>query len=334
MNTEPPSAKRRPHSPTKKDRAEENDVHQVAEGVYAAQIVTNKGETIYFGMELLDESSQTNWIRYKDHTDYLTKRNRGILTAYAQPEENYINYQEVTGYTDEEFAIYISKFKQTKQKNKNLLECIEGIGSGVVGFSPFADGKRYVAYISTTPITGKRDFSQQPNDRFITLKMYNEIYKGLIMSVGVDGGEALGYQNRGIFRNPDSFINGGHEHISLILHACTAAVMFKFFGRKYFVVSPVKAMHTLLAKEMPKDQMLTQSPNKNYGFGRLPEKIDTKALLSDPSIGQIVEEAFNHPSYGNGALLQPGEKYGIEFLHVIKIEALLELYKEALGKRA
>jgi hypothetical protein len=290
------------------------------------------GETIYYGMEVLDNENIPKWLNYAEHTRELTGE-RGLLVGLAQlslDEVKEMDLQKFTGFNDLELASYMNIIEQVRQKNPELAKAIRGVGSGIAGFVP--GYQRFVAYISKQPITGKFDFSNQPETQFVDVKTYNEIYKDILMSVGVNNGSTHVFENRGIFRNPASFLSGGHKNMSLMLHGFTAAVMSEFYGAQYFIVTPVKSMHTLLAKTIPSDQMLIAGDNRNYGFAQISEKLDTKTLFEEITSEELIEKAFQNPTYAPGEVLG-SEKYGFEKLHLIKIAALIELYNQTATKK-
>jgi hypothetical protein len=327
MEAESPSTKRRSSIPS-----EESKVVKIMDGVYAGQGIAPSGENIYFGMELVDEANLPKWVYYKRQTQRMTEEGRGLMHGLAQlslEKVKQFGLQKRIGYTDAELIDYMNIVEREQQRNPVLKNAVRGVYAGTLGFIPQADGNHYVAYISKKPITGRLPFLGQPQTDDVEVKTYNEIYADILMSVGVLDGPASAYENRGIFRNPASFLSGGYKNMSLKLHGFTAAVMSEFFDdKKYFFVKPVKSMHTILAKKIPADQMLIADDSHNYGFAQLPSGLDSKTLTQVKASEDVVEKAFENPLYASGRTLGPGEEYGFEVPHLIKIKALIDLYKK------
>lgn len=126
---------------------------------------------------------------------------------------------------------------------------------------PFASAT-YVAYISKKPITGPLSLPKTESN----LKIFKEKYKDILMSVGVrlDDSKPL-FENRGIFRNPFSVIEGGYSNIATQLHAFTGKVMKErvnqTLGGKeklYFSVSPINNMKDILVKKIGLERIKTK----------------------------------------------------------------------------
>jgi hypothetical protein len=78
--------------------------------------------------------------------------------------------------------------------------------------------------------------------------------------------------------------------------------------------------------------MLIAGDNRNYGFAQISEKLDTKTLFEEITSEELIEKAFQNPTYAPGEVLG-SEKYGFEKLHLIKIAALIELYNQTATKK-
>ncbi len=270
-------------------------IKRICEGVYAGQGVATRGEPIYFGMELLDKENSPKWERYRDHTDFMAcdKGLMYVLAKYALAENGSDFLQRAgffnpkyTGFTADELTAYMNHLKQKLQQNARTADLVRAVCMGSVHLFCLEDGSSYIAYVSKQPVTGRRPFLGQPNSRLITLKQFDEIYGDLLMCVGVyDIPGTNSYYNRGIFRNPSSFIYGGYKGISLKLHGFTGAIMSQLFENKKFLkVEPAEQMHMLLCNHIPHDQMFIDCCiDLNYGFPHRPDDF-SKTETSDEVI--------------------------------------------------
>lgn len=120
----------------------------------------------------------------------------------------------------------------------------------------------YVAYISKTPIKGPLSLPKTESN----LKIFKEKYKNILMSVGVrlDSRKPL-FENRGIFRNPCSVLEGGYSNIATHLHAFTGKVMKECVNptlgdkeKRYMSVSPINSMKELLVKKIGLERIKTK----------------------------------------------------------------------------
>jgi hypothetical protein len=83
---------------------------------------------------------------------------------------------------------------------------------------------------------------------------YVDKYGDLIMSVGVTISDVV--ENRGIFRNPLSVIEGGYAGIAMMTHSFTCmAVENNWPEVKTFRVRPLKKMGELFLNSLPKDKV-------------------------------------------------------------------------------
>lgn len=287
---------------------------EVAPGVYAGQTKVGN-EIVYFGMERLDQENLENWNKYKTNTRYKTQEGRGIFHVLAlQCIEKifppFIKMQQRTGFADEtEYLAYRNKVCEAVDKNANIPAAIAGIPGGIMGFMPDDTGDYYVVYASRKPINGRFPFAKDiPSS--ISLTQYYSFYQDILMSVGSENEKSTNkYENRGIFKNPISFIEDGDKYpgLSLKLHGFSAAVASHIFKNKqYMFVIPVPAMTRVLlgVKGWQRGDFLIDDKDLNdYSPGEL----EAIKIRSGPPISVGVGEPRIH----------------------IKIDALMKLYSGA-----
>lgn len=129
-----------------------------------------------------------------------------------------------------------------------------------------------VAYISKVPISGYFPFAFQ-KEGAITIREFNEIYRNIVISVGVYElfSKKKGYRNYGILRNPTSIIEGGYKNVAMQLHGFTAAVVRKFFPHKQYlmILNPLLKMQEMLCKNLKPEDMFIEHPGciKSHHWG-------------------------------------------------------------------
>lgn len=248
-------------------------VSEVSPGVYTAEGKTEKGENIYFGMELIDNASREIWRDYSNAAYILSKFLQKIVSS-LDDESKLKNLQQRadSGLSEEEFKDLKIQFrKRGLHPQGRLAEAISDIPGGIDGFmiepnmrGPFAPAT-YVAYISKTPITGPLALPKTESKKS-NFKTFKEKYTNILMSVGVrlDSNKPL-FENRGIFRNPCSVIEGGYSNISTQLHAFTGKVMKEYINQTlgdneklYMSVSPINNMKELLVEKIGLERIKTK----------------------------------------------------------------------------
>jgi len=109
----------------------------------------------------------------------------------------------------------------------------------------------HVAYVSKTPVTGIANLDKPPTDQYC-FGNYVTQYGHLIMTVGVKIND--GVENRGIFRNPWSVIQGGNGGTAMMLHSFTCMVVQQYWPSiEQFKVRPLKNMAEIFMKSVPKE---------------------------------------------------------------------------------
>lgn len=333
------------------------EVIQVCEGVYAGEGITSKGEKIYFGLELLDDSNRGHWQKYAMAVDEMSADSRGYITALIPTLKNDRNHPniEALGFNDEEYKNYAdllekNGFLDKGTKGKQKKEALRLTRSGTAGLN-FSSSK-YMAYISKEPVVGKFDFSKTPQKRGVNLKQFIDCYGKILMSVGVRDGTEEGfedsYTNRGIFRNPANMVEDTYKGISLLLHGFTAAAAPLVFGNKTFMsVNPTDSMHYLLIQNFNPGEMYIQypaflytdgirdlekleqvfiNPKTKKAFAPIPEDL---SILDDPEKEKIYLENFKQIA----EKIPPREEritiaFDFQFKHLIRAEVLAKYFKK------
>lgn len=107
----------------------------------------------------------------------------------------------------------------------------------------------HVVYVSKVPVASRVNFLTQSQsfDFGSTVEMYGN----LVMSVGVTIRDVV--ENRGIFRNPLSIIEGGHGSLAMMLHSFTCLVVKDVFPEvTTFKVRPLKKMGQIFLNSLPR----------------------------------------------------------------------------------
>lgn len=247
-------------------------VDQVGDGLYTGSGTAADGSTVYFGMERLDtDEHRTQWSQFSYACGERLINGRGYLRWLIQYIQNGLLWtpkiQEDIRKRDwwqlgeKEFATlclllkgrgFCDKGKVGDRKRQLLLH---GTSQGTCGFMPEAID--YVAYASKSPITGRVSFPLECPETFRDL---DRSYRPVVMAVGVFLHKGRLYQNRGIFRNPLSRIQGDTPGISVCLHAFTAKVVTSFLdpSKEYFGVRAVPQMAKILARTVGEQNVLSE----------------------------------------------------------------------------
>lgn len=319
-----------------------NDFEDLGNGVYAGQSVTQKGETVYFGCELVDSSNVEQWKRYASQCKILSQEGRGPLHVFAQISNQHpfpFPYDEdiktATGFTEAEFTVYIDTLFKKEAWKKT--EAIQGVCAGVCGFEIFKDDNQYVTYASKKPVKGR--FSFEKTEKSISVKDFSQVYDDLLMCVGTTFFDQLAahvpyYRNRGIFKNPANIIEGGYGNISLQLHGFSALVAkYKAPYIKYMLVSPIPSMQGILVKSLkPGDAFIGHNNDAPYvDFPPLIHLTDTQATLAQEGVNvidykdkELPESLVQYMGQKNDYLTR-GEG-ALERNNLIKVEALINIY--------
>ena len=206
------------------DQVRFGKVTKVTNGVYAGSAKLSNGQVIYCGMERLEESNYVGWKEYKKHTLKLVREGGGVLhylAATCEPTERTPYNDQIhslTGFTQEEYIQYLDLLYERNYGSKKAV-AVNNIASGANALDISISRELYVTYLSKKPVTGLFPFSQTAS--LITLKEFNRIYDDIIICVGtfITPKRIPLFINRGIFKNPKHFVEGGFPDISMLPHA-------------------------------------------------------------------------------------------------------------------
>lgn len=237
-------------------------IQSIGNGVYTTDGIAPTGEKIYFVMESLESSDREKWDRY---------RNLAILLAQGAMHDCTIgSISEIGARLDDEAALneflatrkfpdfWTSDQKRFEQLLGKLRDRKIALGSPkaeelkVIHHASNGmnvEKQTHVAYVSKVPVADRVNFVSQTKsfDFGRTVEMYGD----LIMSVGVTIKDVV--ENRGIFRNPLSIIDGGYGSLAMMLHSFTCLVVKEAFPEvTTFKVRPLKKMGDLFLNSLPK----------------------------------------------------------------------------------
>lgn len=256
-------------------------VKEIAPGVFTAEGISPKGEKLYFAMESkLDEKEKNKWENYKTSASLFVTGNIfmqiGKLTELAtcinDPEKlnEFLSKQKLNSKPFQFWDGDSKTFEYLKQKleeNKILpgsskAEELTNLLQAMNGLNP---SQSHMIYVSKSPITGRANFDSK-SDRF-DLKEYISRYGNIIMSVGSDVSGVV--ENRGIFRNPWSLVEGGHTGIAMMLHSFTGMVVKKHYpSAKQFRVRPFGKMAQIVASQLPREEILINGIRGDHYVGK------------------------------------------------------------------
>lgn len=217
------------------------------EGVHHKSMITPSNDRIYFAMEKLEDHDKNKWIIYRNQANMLINGgccdyNIGSLIDLAThiqsdidgflasvPDSNFWLNPSV----ESESSIFNKLRKSDITSKKAELMTIPQASYGMN-----IDTQTHIVYASKSPIIGRIRF----NSKSKGFQKYMENYGDVIMSVGVTIGPHT-VENRGIFRNPLSIIDGGYTGISMMMHKFTCMMVRELYPEiSIFRVRPLKKM--------------------------------------------------------------------------------------------
>lgn len=238
-------------------------IERVTDEVYTAEAMAPTGEKMYFAMETIEEFDKNKWDSYRNMASLLVYGGVyditiGSLTELGSRINNEIALKEFLA-TRKRPDFWTSDPQRFENLCANLRE------RKIVADSPRArellaiphasngmnvEKQTHVVYVSKTPVTGRVNFTEKSGGFGGCVERYGD----LIMSVGVTINDTV--ENRGIFRNPLSVIEGGCGAISMMTHSFTCLVVEKNYPEvESFKVRPMKKMGDLFLNSLPKDRI-------------------------------------------------------------------------------
>jgi hypothetical protein len=235
----------------------------VCPGVHTAEAIAPSGEKIYFVIETIEDSDKNKWVLYKNSASTLVnggscdisvgslielgsrvddmKGLREFLTTQTLPDfwtSDQIKFEELCiKLRDRNISVNSPKAKE--------LSAIPLASNGVN-----VNLQTHMVYVSKSPVIGRIDFVSKSKG----YSGYIEKYSDLIMSVGVTISDVV--ENRGIFKNPLSIVEGGYAGIAMMAHSFTCMAIENIQPKiKIFRMRPFKKMAEIFLNSLPKDQV-------------------------------------------------------------------------------
>lgn len=238
-------------------------IQSVSDGVYAAKAIAPSGEKIYFAIEKIENSDKEKWDVYRNSVSILVNGGcyditLGSLVEIGSRLNNEIELEEFlkTRTHPDYWTSDRAKFAQlcTKLQERNIV--VDSPKAKELSAIPHASNgvnvseQTHMVYVSKLPITGRIDFVAKSKG----FSGYVDKYGDLVMSVGVTINDIV--ENRGIFRNPLSVVEGGYAGIAMMTHSFTCMVVEKNWPKiEMFRVRPLKKMGELFLNSLPKNQV-------------------------------------------------------------------------------
>lgn len=235
----------------------------VSDGVYTAEAIAPTGEKMYFAMESIEVFDKNKWDTYRNTAALLVNGGCFNITIGSLTElGSRINDKiELKGFlatrTHPDFwTSDEQKFEKLCNKLRERKIVVDSPKAKELSAIPHASNgmnvqqQTHVVYVSKSPVTGRVNFSEQSKGFGGIVETYGD----LVMSVGVTISDIV--ENRGIFRNPLSVVEGGYGAISMMTHCFTCMVVEDNRPEvKIFRVRPLKRMAELFLNSLPKDQV-------------------------------------------------------------------------------
>lgn len=245
----------------------ERDGHQI----YTSSLRLPPGEIVYLACEPLFSMERVAcWYQYGVHANAITHVVTRTLSdsmkddgTYDKERQNAIIQKEIPGNTLEQ-RLFGTLLDQIGDKRKGC-KLLSDISIGASTMLTMLEIGGFVAYISKSPITGFCLLPSLPldgglidgmalfkfsGDAMSQLQCYIEQYSHILMCVSSCAPPKIAavpshidrrntYENRGIFRNPLSMIDGDYKGLAVPLHAFTGKVwLSKHPGMEYLLVKP------------------------------------------------------------------------------------------------
>ena len=292
-------------------------IKEVANGVFTAEACSPNGEKFHLGMEDIDiNHTEGDWDSYTHAMGILNNEGGGILGYLVEKANDSKALKEARSMSplaevnDQEFDGIIAKLQSREiYPQGRRYEAFKRIGGGIAGFGFKLVTPTHVAYASRAPVTGKVKFWRSPEDIPFSYKAIEDTVSPIIMTVGVKliEGKPL-FQNRGIFRNYISFLNGSHSHISTLLHAFTGKVIrdcvnpvLEDQAKEYMTVAPLPRMQDILINAVGRNHLMIEN--------EIPEKLrhseglgvfDTPMLIPLKNLASL--HNYDLPTHGAAPL--------------------------------
>ncbi len=276
----PITPERSPYSPTQLQIGKIGKVTKLQDGLYTAEGLTAMGEKIYFTLIPVDSQKESQgigrWSKFLESCRDSITTMRHILNGR----------REKVDCSCKLFDTIKSKMEYQKEnKGDKYFYPLSYFHSAQSGFTPTSG---YVAYVSKQP--NFNPYAMPETGSILPFEQAVQHYEDILMVITSKPINEEVYQNRGIFRNPLSYPDGGYSRISTQLHAFTAKAMKKAHpSLTSMFVAPMVKMERILTDAVGIENMKTgdQIPRalydavKNNGginFGDTPTMIPMSVL--------------------------------------------------------
>lgn len=241
-------------------------IKQVDDGVYIAEAIAPTGEKMYVAMEPLGED-KLKWIRYRNKASFMVNggdffKEIGSLVNLGSRINNEIILKEFLAlYSHSDFWTCDSeRFEKLSIKLRERNITVGSPKAKELSTIPHASNginvslQTHMVYASKSPIIGRVNFTPSETCNDFSFGGYADQYEDLIMSVGVTIENFV--ENRGIFRNPLSVIDGGYGGIAMMIHSFTCMVVQDYYPSvKTFKVRPLKKMGEIFLHSLPPEKI-------------------------------------------------------------------------------
>lgn len=247
---------------TSQDYRHIGPVVQVEPGLFTAEATTSHGEKFYLGFESLEKRDSDKWESYKFAAKQLTLDGLGVRSEIATfidigsliHKEALLKRILAEKKNSEYWTSDPALFEQLRLKleernikpNTSKAAEMKTIPRAMEAFMY----QTHMVYALKVPITGRIEFDSDVKN----FAGYRASYGNLIMSVGTNINEVV--ENRGIFRNPLSVVEGGYAGLAMMLHSFTCMVVQNNFPEvEEFKVRPLRQMVDIILNSVPKDKI-------------------------------------------------------------------------------
>jgi len=235
----------------------------ICDGVYAAEAMAPSGEKIYFGMESLENNDKEKWVEYKDTAEILVTGGwrddniGGLIQIGSRINDEsalkeFLALRKIPDFWTSNQAIFEQLSMKLRERNivENSPKAAELSSIPHASSGMNVNSQTHVVYASKTPIIGRINFDSDLKN----FEGYVASYGDIIMSVGVTISDFV--ENRGIFRNPLSVVEGGYAGIAMMIHSFTCMTIEDEWPEvKTFRVQPLKKMGEIFVNSLPKDKV-------------------------------------------------------------------------------
>lgn len=235
----------------------------VSDGVFCAEAIAPTGETMYLAIETLDYERRIAWKAYRNAANLMIRGAGGgrlieIASKVNDLEElnTFLNTQKNSQFWTSDNEIFDNLCRNLKKRPISQDDS-RGISTIFIATAIDINNQTHMVYASKTPITGHRRFTCTESTHTERFRNYVNDFGNIIMSVGVEiNREYPVVENRGIFRNPLSIVEGGYGGISMMLHSFTCmAVKEVNPAVSRFYVRPKPKMEEIFLKAISEDKL-------------------------------------------------------------------------------